>query len=147
MKVYRYLTEEEFNKFKDGDLSEVGSFYDKQTFKGKNTHRYKEKIRYLHFYKNKNDIEKVQKLHNKNIEDYYICTFDMPSILLIGYMGYGYYDGKGYDCDHEKVVEFAIPTDKIRCEYLISHEFDQTHHDKHNEIREMPVISFESNKF
>ena len=146
MKVYRYLTEEELNMFQNGDISNAGSLYEQTIYKGKNTHKYKPDTRYLHFFKNKEDIAKVKELHKESFSDYYICDFNIPITTLIRHMGHGYYNGHGYDCDHEKVFEFAIPVDKISCDYLNSYEFDQEHHHNRNQTRNIPIISFESNK-
>ena len=146
MKVYRYLTRDELNMFLNDDISDAGAFYSNSALQGKNTHNYKPDTRYLHFFKNKQDISKARDLHKESFDDYYICDFDIPITTLIRYFGHGYYNGHGYDCDHESVAEFAIPTNKINSDYLESYEFDQIHHDERHQTENIPAISFSSNK-
>lgn len=55
----------------------------------------------------------------------FICKFDIPFHILLRYMGEGYYEPSGYDIPYETIIEFAIPVDKIKPEFLRACAFDK----------------------
>ncbi|MBE7076504.1 MAG: hypothetical protein E7374_01265 [Clostridiales bacterium] len=124
MKVYRYLTREELEFIISGRLEEIGREYSIANFHEINTHKYKDGIRYLHFFWNKDSIKLAQDLHKYDPFTYYICTFNIPSHLLIRFRGKGFYASSGYEFDREIAVEFAIPVEKFKTEFLKSYTLD-----------------------
>lgn len=124
MKVYRYLSENELNYIQSDDVDNIGSTYNDGAFKRVNTHKYREGVKYLHFYKNKEDIRHVQSSDFLPSGKYYICEFDIPFyILMFGY-GQGYY-GKYGRCDYS-VTEFKIPSSLMKSKYLKNFELDKS---------------------
>ena len=124
MKVYRYLTQEELDYITSGRLDKIGREYSIATFHEINTHKYKDGIKYLHFFWNKENIKLAQDLHKYDSQTYYICTFNIPTHLLLRFRGKGFYESSGYDIDREVAVEFAIPIKNFKPEYLISYRLD-----------------------
>ena len=74
IKVYRYLPKNELIKMINGDTENIGSFYEKSSLS--NTHNYKPNKKYLHFFKNINDLGIINQL---NIRKYH-CS-DISVIL------------------------------------------------------------------
>ena len=68
MKVYRLFNQKELEGYEKGDLSEVGVEYENSDFLNINTHEYKEGVRYLHFFKHKEDIQFAEKLKKDNVK-------------------------------------------------------------------------------
>lgn len=123
MKVYRYLSELELKSILTNNLSNVGYEYaNNLNFQQSNTHRYKKGVKYLHFFKSKLDCIRVKSIHSNGKANFYVAEFNIPFTTLAKHIGYGIYSTKGYDVDYDKVTEFAIPTNKINSNYLISYE-------------------------
>lgn len=119
MIVYRYLSVSEFQKILSGDTWDLGNFYARNF---SNTHKYKLDVRYMHFFKNIYDLPYIQSISRQR--PMCLCQFDMPLLLLIRYMGKGFYDFSGYDNDYQKIREFAIPTELFNSSYLVSATMD-----------------------
>lgn len=124
MIVYRYLTSEELKNILAGDLSKIGSVYNVEV--PTNTHKYKKNVRYLHFFKNLRDFPLIQNFA-KSPEGKFICKFNIPLRTLRTQMGIGTYDclRGGYDCDVERVKEFAVEVKKISPDCLVDFIFDE----------------------
>ena len=77
MLVYRVCSGAEIIKlFNDGNFSNVGNFFKKNTL---NTHDYKSDKKYLHFFQN---IESVIYVETKGK---FLCTYDIPNEMLEKY--------------------------------------------------------------
>lgn len=124
MKVYRYLTERELNCIKSGNTQDIGSFFDREKFKKVNNHRYKENVRYLHFFKTTKMIHLIRNLHRHDNQKYYICEFNIPLKNLLCHFGFGFYEASGYDLDNYRVLEFAIESSKLNPNWLVKYELD-----------------------
>lgn len=123
MKVYRFLLEDELNKIINNETSRLGSVYNAKKPKNLyNTFRYKQGVKYLHFFKNKKDCVLAKRIHINNPQKAYICTFDIPAFFLLIHSGTGYYPPHGYDLDHESVREFAIESSTFNTKWLVSSE-------------------------
>ena len=123
------MRQEELDAFNSNNIMRVGKYYDSVTRNYfANTHRYIEDVKYLHFFKSKEDIRFVQQMYKNYDTDYYICEFNIPALTAIRYRGKGTYDEGGYDCDRINVTEFAIPVSEIKAEYMVSRDLDQKHH-------------------
>ena len=109
----------EFQKIVSGDTWGLGNFYARNF---SNTHKYKDDVRYMHFFKNIYDLPYIQGLSKQR--PMCLCQFDMPLLLLIHYMGKGFYEFSGYDNDYQKIREFAIPTELFSSSYLVSATID-----------------------
>jgi len=120
MRVYRCLDENEFKHIVQGDTENIGSFFAKQK---SNTHRYKDKVRYLHFFRNINDFQHIQNI--KDSTKMYLCEFDIPLKILFTHFGVGYYVASGYDCDYNSIYEFAIPSKLFNSSFLRSYAIDE----------------------
>lgn len=128
MKVYRYLSQNELDSIISNNTSSIGGEYTQnEEYRRINNHRYKSGIKYLHFFKHKNDCQRVGFISDGKDVDFYIAEFNIPTIILIRYIGYGKYDNRGYG-DIEKVLEFAIPASKFKSKYLRSYVRDEVHH-------------------
>lgn len=138
MKVYRYLSQIELDSILEGNIEQIGTEYDNDIFKNINTHRYKKGIKYLHFYKNKQDIRHIQRINKATTRyDYYICEFDIPLLVIMQGRGYGKYNSGKRGKPLEQVVEFKMPAKKLRPDYLISYTLDENHHAKVEEWEAM----------
>lgn len=130
MIVYRYMSEEEFIKIVEGKIAETGNcFYNKGT---SNTFKYKENIRYLHFFKALKDFPYIQAI-NKTGNRKFLCKFDIPLGILFLRAGKGYYVGKnvsaGYDYYVDSIKEFAVESSKMSEEFLVDFLYDE-----HNDL-------------
>ncbi len=122
MRVYRYMCEAELKAFLEGDMEKLGST---KVNNASNTHKYKQGVKYLHFFKNVEDLRSIRGIKASLKDNYYIGLFDIPiSILAMG-MGKGYYNGRGYDIDHVAVREYAIPVEKIKADNLVFYIEDE----------------------
>ncbi|MBQ7351792.1 MAG: hypothetical protein IJW59_02860 [Clostridia bacterium] len=124
MKVYRYMSESELQNLQAENYSELGSKYDKSLMKRVNSHSYKKGVKYLHFFKNKEDVFRICSLKNDSPENFYVGEFDIPIYILIQGIGKGYYDCKGCDIGLDEVVEFKMPTKYMNKKYLKSATLD-----------------------
>lgn len=123
VKVYRYLSHNELMAYLSGDTSCIGSYYDKKRIGNVNTHLYRRNVRYLHFFKNKEDIVRAKALGRiDDTKKTYVCEFEIPFYLLIPAVGLGFYHGEAGDLD--KVLEFKVPVKYVKPEYLKSYTLD-----------------------
>ena len=150
MIVYRYLCKEEYDNIMNLKFDKVGSVYAQTGVS--NSFHYKRDRRYLHFFKNPDDMEIMQNFYLKDGKDYYFCSFDIPMLKLIQRMGRGYYTARGYDLDYESKREFAIPVDEFNPKWIRDvildekkHEINQRFNDKKQSenIEELNGKSFE----
>ncbi len=125
MKVYRYLSESELNHILAGEIDDIGNQFTNHKKDEINTHKYIEGVKYLHFFKRKEDTEKMQLLYRKHIRPFYFCEFEIPKKTLLFHAGVGYYSASGYDLDYVAAREYAIPTSKFKKEYLVKYEMDK----------------------
>lgn len=110
MLVYRVCSKAEIELIFNHGIEASGSLCEK-TFV--NTHNYQSEINYLHFFLHKSDI-----LYIKSSKDNYICTYDIPSKLLDLYCGVGIYLDYINFRNRIYVVEFAIPSQELKFDYL-----------------------------
>lgn len=115
IKVYRYLPNNELIKMINGDIENIGSFYENNTLS--NTHNYKPDKKYLHFFKNIKDLDRIRRIKVKT-DNMYLAEFEIPLITLIKHSGKGAYMPQGYDTDFDTVTEFAIPTKEFQPNFL-----------------------------
>ena len=145
MKVYRYLSQIELDNFLSGNLTEVGTTYNpKDGYKRINNHRYKEGVKYLHFFKHKEDCRRVRFNSEGKPVDFYVAEFDVPITVLALHMGSGRYNARGYITDIESVREFAIPASKIKARYLLSYTRDEAHHSAMEEVESLRKMIFKT---
>lgn len=144
MKAYRYLREEELNSILAGDVENIGREYDAKKFSKVNSHKYKQGVKYLHFFRNRKGIKHIQDLHKTDFSDYYICEFEIPMLVMMRYLGYGIYETGGYKYYNEKFAEFAIPSSEIKPEYLVCFVMDKEHHDFCERIKSLSKKSNEN---
>lgn len=120
MLVYRFLSEKELYKILNGDVKNLGHKFIRKKC---NTHKYNPNKKYIHFFKSKNGIVKIQQmLDKKDEEKKYICEFEIPMFVLLRGKGFGYYSPSGYDVDCTKLVEFRVSTDLFKTEWLKSYK-------------------------
>lgn len=122
MIVYRYLTSRELTDIVNGDFNNLGTVYNTKKYKYRNTHKYQQGKRYLHFFKNKDACFKIKNFNNNNDEQYYICMFDIPFLILFNSRGYGYYPASGYDIDNVALKEYAIKVDDFKKDWLVGYQ-------------------------
>ena len=116
MIVYRFLCEKELHKILNGDIKNLGR---KFIISKCNTHRYNPNKKYMHFFKSKDGIAKIQQISHKFEEEKkYICEFEIPMMVLMRGRGFGYYNPRGYDVDRAKLEEFRVSTDVFKTEWL-----------------------------
>ncbi len=126
MKLYRYLSEEELEHIKANEIDKIGSVYnDKKSYKRINTHNYKKDVKYLHFYFDKREISRIEKLGFQGSKICYICEFEIPFYVIFSHIGTGRYDCQGYAVPYETVYEVALPAKKMKSKYLKSFEKDK----------------------
>ena len=119
MKVYRLLGEDELELMLQRKTDALGSYFAKMNG---NTHKYKRREKYIHFFFHKEDCEYVRKIqqHTSASEQNFIAEFNIPLKRIIGHIGKGFYESKhgGYDYDYDVCYELAIPTSIFRSEWL-----------------------------
>lgn len=128
MNVYRYVTDKELQMILNGETKELGTDFSDGIYS--NSHNYKHKVKYLHFFLNKKAIDHIKQLYKDSASDFYIATFDIPVFTLLRHAGNGVYlplTG-GYDYSTEKRIEFAVPVRKFKTSSLVSYELDKDHH-------------------
>ncbi len=123
MEVYRYLHQTELNNILSGQTAELGKEYDKPGKERKNTHKYKEGIRYTHFFKSKSSMLMTSYLYKNLDGNFFFCTFDIPITVLALHGGKGFYPASGYD-NLTTLSEYAVPSDKIKAEWLKEYTLD-----------------------
>lgn len=127
MKVFRYMTQAELNNILLGNYEKIGSCIVRDKNFISNTHKYQKGVKYLHFFKNRKNIERIKEYYRSRTCDCYICEFNIPLSKLIFHSGLGYYnEGKGYDMYITSVVEFALPVEDFDKSYLVSYQKDKT---------------------
>lgn len=132
MIVYRYMCKEEYDNIMKLDFDNVGGVY--KTREASNTFRYKRSEKYLHFYKEMEDMEVMQHFYFKDGKDYYYCSFDIPVSVLLKSMGKGYYLSSGYDVDYIEKREFAIPVSKFNPKWIREAILDEKKHEMLNKF-------------
>lgn len=138
MKVYRYLSQNELDLILSNNISSIGCEYSQsEKYKYINNHEYKTGIKYLHFFKNKNDCKRVRFIRGYENVEFYVAEFNIPYTILSQHAGYGKYDRQGYGSDVEKVLEFAVPTSKFTSKYMCSYVRDEEHHRLLEESKEL----------
>ena len=133
MRVYRYLCEEELKSILDGTMYRVGT---SKINNASNTHHYKAGVKYLHFFKNIDDLQDIRAIKKYNENVFYVGLFDIPLTTLLPNSGKGYYEGHGYDFDHKVVREYAVPADKIKPEHLVFYMEDKSRDVTSEEVKE-----------
>ena len=79
-----------------------------------NTHYYEWNKRYLHFFDN---LDNINYLHLN--EGNCVCTYDIPEDILDKHRGHGIYMDY-INFEHAVFVdEYAVPTSKLKYEYLV----------------------------
>ena len=126
MKVFRYTTAEELNKILNGETQGIGHPYVRNP---SNTHRYKSKKRYLHFFKKKESIEYLKQFKRQE-GTFYICEYDIPMLVLMLGRGYGVYRPLKYEEYHSRHVEYIIEEENFNPSWLKSYEIDKTFGDQ-----------------
>lgn len=125
MKVYRYLSETELKAILSGNTQNIGAYYKRENFKKINTHRYKEGVRYLHFFKDTKLIHQISFLHKRDNQDYYIAEFDIPIKYLFFHRGIGKYKSSGYNVPNYTKVEYAIDVKNFNPKWLLNYKKDE----------------------
>lgn len=136
MRVYRYLSEEELNKILSRDTADLGT-------KGvrrrplANTFKYNKKERYLHFFKNSEDMRKIKNIRmrhdkkNNKKTKYYFCTFEIHPTVLFFAAGTGFYAEGRIPGEIGVVREYAIKTKHFNPDWLIEYVRDDVKNDEH----------------
>lgn len=130
MKVYRYVSEDELKCILNENISEIGHSFDKNKI-ACNNHKYKQGVKYLHFFSSKSSIEYFKKLNYTN-GVHYICEFNIPLKVLIKGIGKGYYDIGGMDFITIPQREFIVPVSEFRKEWLKSYIKDVYYSEKNS---------------
>ena len=114
MIVYRVCKIDEFDCLINGiTFNGLGTYYDFDTSK-LNNHNYIENKNYMHFFKEVGSV-----IYLGEIKGNYLCYYDIPEDLLEQYKGEGYYTEPIMFMKQTKLVEYAIPSELIKQEYLI----------------------------
>ena len=133
MRVYRYLCEEELKSILDGTMHGVGT---SKINNASNTHHYKPGVKYLHFFKNLEDLQDIRMIKKYNQNVFYVGLFDIPLPTLLMNSGKGYYESHGYDMDRITIREYAVPADKIKPEHLVFYMQDKERNVTSKEVEE-----------
>ncbi len=121
MKVYRYLGARELGEILAGNTNTIGKTFSRKFFRHSNSHRYKDGVRYLHFFQNKKDIEKIKLEHHDACGKFYVCMFDIPKKLMKKGIG-RYANQRGYEHFIEKAKEYILPAKDLNCTFLCSYQ-------------------------
>ncbi len=132
MRVFRYLCEEELKAILNGEMENVGKL---QINNRSNTHHYKKGVKYLHFFKNLEDLHKIRDIKRYTEKNFYVGMFDIPLTTLIMSRGKGYYPASGYDLDHETIREYAVSADKVKPEHLVYYMLDNNRELTSNQVK------------
>ena len=121
MRVYRLVSEQEFELIKNGEKDKLGNFFDSRY---RNNHKYRKNVKYIHFCKCKDDIEYIKELREKEGKksEHYICEFDIPITKLFRRKGYGQYNRLDGATGVECIEEYAINIKNFDTNWLISYE-------------------------
>lgn len=123
MEVYRYLRQSELNNILNGNLEALGQEYEKPGKLRKNTHKYQEGTKYIHFFKSKSSMLMMSYLYHKLDENFFFCTFDIPLRVLAFHGGKGFYPASGFDNTTE-LKEYAVSAKLIKPEWLKEYTLD-----------------------
>jgi len=126
MKLYRYLSEEELNYIKANEIDKIGSIYNDPEYKRVSTHKYKQDVKYIHFYFSEKEISRIRSLGFQGRNVCYVCEFEIPFYVIFPYIGIGKYDGHGYKTYLDTVYEVALPAKKMKAKYLKSYTKDES---------------------
>lgn len=107
--VYRFSTQEEVEAFENKDLSTLGEGW--ETNKFRNSHKYKDDEKYLHFFETTDLPSRV--IGSLPGEKTHICSFEIEKSLLIKHRGNGYYPPRGYEENATIIPEYALPISEI----------------------------------
>ena len=113
MKVFRLCSENEVvNILQNCSFNGVGNYCSNTN---NNNHTYQPNKKYLHFFKSKLSL-----LHLKTLQGRYICEYNIPQSVCDAFIGIGkYWDYVNFS-ELIEVKEFAIPTDCLQFNYVIS---------------------------
>ncbi len=114
MIVYRVCNIDEIDLLNGGNFLDIGKEYSRDIMKDTNTHMYKDRVKYLHFFER---IESIMYL--RRVNGFYLCYYDIPEDLLDKYKGEGYYVKLDTMDRLVNVSEFAIPTSYLSMNNLI----------------------------
>lgn len=114
--VYRFVSERERKAIEDGDISGIGTTWEKNS--GRSTHKYKKGVRYVHFLDNKKDAIDVYNELKRTKR--YLCTYSIPTSVLKKYAGKGFYPPHGYNISFTEIKEYAIPSEEYNPDWLQS---------------------------
>ena len=114
--VYRFVSERERKAIEENDIDSIGSTW--ETDKRRNTHKYIEGVRYVHFVDRRKDAMDVYRELRRSKK--YLCTYSIPSSILKKYAGKGFYPPHGYDFSHTEIKEYAIPSNEYNPNWLQS---------------------------
>ncbi|MBR3884860.1 MAG: hypothetical protein IKJ33_00125 [Clostridia bacterium] len=123
MKVYRLLGEDELEQMLNRNVENLGGHFARMNG---NTHKYKPREKYIHFFFHKEDCDYVRKLQQKTStnEQNFLVEFNIPLKKIIGHIGKGFYDSKkgGYDEYYDVCYELAIPVSIFNPSWLKAYE-------------------------
>lgn len=121
MLVYRVMKEKRFNEMMNGDTQNLGNYFSRE--KNRNRHKYKEDVKYLHFFKRKGAYENYfRSIGYKPEGKYMLVTFNIPFRKLILHSAKGFYFPIGYDCDYIVEREYALPVDNFNLNWIVGSE-------------------------
>ena len=104
-----------------GNNENIGKTFSRNFFRRSNSHKYQEGVKYLHFFQNRKDIEKIRYEHGTRAIQFYVCEFDIPKKLMKKGIG-RYSDHRGYEQTVEKAKEYILPAKELDCSWLKSYE-------------------------
>ena len=123
MEVYRYLHQSELNNILNGNTDKLGREFDKPGKERKNTHKYKEGVKYIHFFKSKSSMLMTSYLYHKLDGNFFFCTFDIPLRVLAFNGGKGFYPARGFD-NITELKEYAVSVEQFKPEWLKEYTLD-----------------------
>ena len=122
MIIYRYLTSEEVINFIKGHTRQLGA---RPTAKNLEiSKKYKPDQRYVHFFKNIDDLPRIQKL-DRDPKGKYVGMFDLPRRFVISGDGVGEYAGMIQGGDETPIKEFAVEVRALRLAEFIDYVYDE----------------------
>jgi len=151
MRVYRYLTESELNNMLAKNYDKLGRcFINTRKIKDRlaNTFRYKGGEKYLHFFKDKESMERIKRIRmdqnkaNGITLTYYYCEFEINPIVLFFAAGKGFYNE--YDENGNRtakiseVREYAVKAKHFNRDWLVDYVKDMET-DKENKMDSLSI--------
>lgn len=124
MLVYRYVSEYELRNILQNNVENLGFEYN-GSYGLSNNHKYKKGVKYLHFFKHKSAINFIRLYHTKENCRHFVCTFDIPYLLLFKGMGKGRYELSGMDYLTTTEREYIVPANEFKKEWLKSYVTEQ----------------------